>query len=148
MSTLLSSLDEIISNPPQTTYPVRFITNRALKSFSGIQDQIIPRTRTDEYPKESFVVNFQKMASKECHALVYIRGEAEKYINPYNNRVSYHSRTRGRASVCWQAYNSNNSLTDLGQITISDPKELEDFAKVINWVWYFLAEYKKERHND
>ena len=148
MSTLLSSLDKIISNPPQTMYPVRFVSNRALKSFSEIQDQIIPRTRTDEYPKESFIVNFQKMASEDCHALVYIRGEAEKYTNPYNNRVSYHSRTNGRSVVAWYPYNSDGTMTDLGQVTVSDPKELEDFAKVINWVWHFLAEYKKERHND
>lgn len=141
------SLDEIMANPPKTKYPIHFITNRVLKRFPDIQQQILPRMTTGQYPLEAFTVNFQTMSKPTAHALVYIRGEGNKTVNQYSNKAHQYSQTTGRAIVSWEPYNSIGTFTDLGQVTVSTPQELVDFTKVINWVWLFMAQYKKELQN-
>ena len=117
-------------------YPVVFIANRVLKSVDSIQESIIPRINVSDYPHESFIISLQKMSKVDCCAYVYIRGK---------KTGTWYSRTNGRAIVAWQAYNEPDSCaTDLGQVTIQNPEERNDFVKLINWTWDFIKAYRLE----
>ena len=123
---------------PSTNYGIAFITNRIIKSVDSIQDMIIPRCNTHDYPEQSFTINFQKMSKPDCCAYVYINGK---------NTGQWYSRSRGRAVVDWQRIDCNDpmsGLTDLGQVTVATPSDLNDFVKIIQWTWDFMREYKSE----
>ena len=130
---------------PTIKYDIVFISNRILKGITSIEDKIIKRCSTSDYPTESFVIIFQNMGnSHRCNALVYIRGKG--YKNTYNDH--YFSRTQGRALVgyCgWQSKPEDPRYTDIGQLTLADVSELDQFTKVVRWTYDFLQLYREEK---
>ena len=131
-----STCFDLFNEIPALKYPVVFIVNRVIKNVDSIQHAIIPRCNVHDYPFESFIINFQRMSKPDCFAYIYIKGKKTS---------TWYSVTGGRAAVAWQAYNSPDMCaTDLGQVTIQDPVELNDFVKLIDWTWDFMKAYKEE----
>ena len=84
---------DLFRDLPAIEYNILFISSRILKGITAIEEQIIPRCPTSDYPKESFIIAFQNMGKAEsCNALVYIRGSKQ-------NDSGYWCRTHGRAQV-------------------------------------------------
>jgi hypothetical protein len=129
---------------PTTKYDIVFMTNRILKGITAIEDKLIKRCSTGDYPMESFIIKFQNMGkSNKCNALVYIRGVSKSTGSGY-----YYSRTGGRSLVGYCGYGAEPGdphFTEIGQCTLSTMDELDEFTKVIRWTYDFLELYRNEK---
>ena len=109
------------------------VLNLAAKGKINDND-ILPRSRTDEFPAEAATVRIQRVSEKIPNVTIHIRGKSKKRTNSWNN-FTYESANTCRVNIANQwsegTMSSNGELDeDLSWLdvhnTVEEVKETLD----------------------